>query len=72
MLRRKSALLLVSLAGLLGLLALPAPGASGDGNGAPSVGQSQGNGPSQPRCDPQPDKGNGPPAGKGTKKCASQ
>lgn len=72
MLRRKVAILLLSVAGLVGVLALPAPSASGDGNGAPSVGRSQGNGPKQERCDPQPDRGNGPPAGKGTKKCASQ
>jgi hypothetical protein len=71
MLRRKVALLLLSVMGLVGVLAIPAPSDAAKG-GQSDNHPAQGNGPSQPRCDPQPDHGNGPPPGKGTKKCASQ
>lgn len=69
MLRRKVAVLLLSVAGLVGVLSLPAPSDAAKGS-APSS-NSQGNGPKQERCDPQPEHGNGPPPGKG-KKCASR
>jgi hypothetical protein len=63
--RRRMAVLLVALFGVIGLLLAPTPsGAGGQSN-------SKGNGPKETRCDPQPDHGQGPPAGKGTKKCAS-
>jgi hypothetical protein len=72
MFRRKVAALLLFVAGMVGLLVLPAPSDAAKGGQPGPPPHSQGNGPSQPRCDPQPEKGNGPPPGKGTKKCASR
>jgi hypothetical protein len=64
--RRRFALIAIALIGALGLAFAPAAG------GAKSnTSETKGNAPTEQRCDPQPDRGNGPPAGKGTKKCAS-
>lgn len=68
MMRRRVVIAVLSVFGFVGLVLVPSVGGA-DPGGTPN--ESQGNGPSQPRCDPQPDHGNGPPPGKGTKKCAS-
>lgn len=69
MLRRRVVVLLLSVFGFVGLVLIPSYGGATP-TGLPGD-NSQGNGPSQPRCDPQPDHGNGPPLGKGAKICAS-
>jgi hypothetical protein len=67
--RRRLWLALAGLAGILGLMLIPAPG--GATSSSKSAGDSiTANSPSQPRCDPQPSNGSGPKPGKG-KKCAS-
>lgn len=67
MLRRRVAILALAVFGVVGVLFIPSSGSATPGLDSPSTLDH----PSQPRCDPQPDHGQGPPDGKGTKKCAS-
>lgn len=68
--RRRMAVLLVALFGVVGLMMAPTASGAGGSNNGNGNSAGKGNGPKETRCDPQPSKGNGPPPGKG-QKCAS-
>jgi hypothetical protein len=71
MTRRRAVMLGAAVVSAVALLLVPsAASSSGGGEPPPASVRHDGDRPPVTRCDPQPDRGIGPPAGKG-KKCAS-
>jgi len=71
MARRRTVILGVAVVSIGGALLVPSPVGSSEGREPPAASVRQdGDRPPAARCDPQPERGLGPPAGKG-KKCAS-
>lgn len=70
MTRRRVVMLGAGVVAAASLVLVPSAGSGSPGRQAPPDSAAEGKGPKGQRCDPQPDRGNGPPAGKG-KKCAS-
>lgn len=71
MTRRRLVMAGIGVVSAVTLLLVPSAASSSGGDGpAPASVRQDGDRPPVTRCDPQPDHGQGPPAGKG-KKCAS-